>query len=114
MIDLLIPELQKRGLFWNDYAVPGGTYRENLTGVKGQNEPDPKHPAHAYIWRAAEEKEEMGLSLQGRMAGADDGSGSGSGERAVNGTGAVSSSTASRIPPETLKRLEDRYATALR
>lgn len=51
IIELLLPELRKRGLFWSDYAVPGGTYRENLTGVAGQNEPTPDHPAHAYIWR---------------------------------------------------------------
>lgn len=50
--ELLIPELQKRGLFWTDYAAPGGSYRENLSGIVGQNEPSPDHPAHAYIWRA--------------------------------------------------------------
>ncbi|KIW00487.1 uncharacterized protein PV09_08008 [Verruconis gallopava] len=36
VVDLLRPELVKRGLMWEDYDVPGGTLRENLTGIKGQ------------------------------------------------------------------------------
>jgi hypothetical protein len=52
--ELLIPELQRRGIFWNDYAVPGGTYRENLTETRGQKEPREDHPAAAMIWRAPE------------------------------------------------------------
>lgn len=54
VIELLIPELQRRGIFWNDYAVPGGTYRENLTETKGQREPCEDHPAAKMIWRAPE------------------------------------------------------------
>lgn len=27
-----MPELQKRGIMWKDYAVPQGTFRENLLG----------------------------------------------------------------------------------
>lgn len=34
VVDLLIPELQKRGLYWMDYDVPSGTFRENLLGQK--------------------------------------------------------------------------------
>jgi hypothetical protein len=34
VVDLLVPELQKRGIMWDDYAVPGGTFRENLLGHK--------------------------------------------------------------------------------
>lgn len=34
VVDLLVPVLQKRGLMWTDYAVPGGTFRENLSGTK--------------------------------------------------------------------------------
>lgn len=34
VVELLVPELQKRGLMWNDYAVPQGTFRENLLGHK--------------------------------------------------------------------------------
>lgn len=59
--ELLIPELQRRGIFWSDYAVPGSTYRENLTETKGQREPRQDHPAAALIWRApeSEAQEEM-------------------------------------------------------
>lgn len=35
VVDLLVPVLQERGLMWTDYAVPGGTFRENLMGSKG-------------------------------------------------------------------------------
>ena len=59
VIELLIPELQRRGIFWSDYAVPGGTYRENLTETKGQCEPRPDHPAAAMIWRAPEVETEV-------------------------------------------------------
>lgn len=55
VIELLIPELQRRGIFWEDYAVPGGTYRENLTETKGQREPREDHPAAAKTWRAPQE-----------------------------------------------------------
>lgn len=34
VVDLLIPVLQERGLYWRDYDVPGGTFRENLMGQK--------------------------------------------------------------------------------
>ncbi|KAK2764386.1 hypothetical protein FQN54_009080 [Arachnomyces sp. PD_36] len=53
--ELLIPELQRRGLFWSDYAVPGGTYRENLYGNKGQSGPLPEHAAAKYRWKAGVE-----------------------------------------------------------
>jgi hypothetical protein len=36
IVDLLVPELQKRGLMWEDYSAPSSSLRENLTGVKGQ------------------------------------------------------------------------------
>lgn len=52
VIELLIPELQRRGIFWNRYAVPGGTYRENLYEQPGQHEPLGDHPAAQTIWRA--------------------------------------------------------------
>lgn len=61
--ELLIPELQRRGIFWNDYAVPGGTYRENLTETKGQREPRQDHPAAAMIWRAP------GAGMEGEVNG---------------------------------------------
>ena len=34
VVDLLVPVLQARGLYWQDYDVPGGTFRENLIGQK--------------------------------------------------------------------------------
>ncbi|KAE8548995.1 hypothetical protein EYB25_009378 [Talaromyces marneffei] len=52
IIELLLPELRKRGLFWNDYAVDGGTYRENFYGTKGQSGPLEEHPAAKYRWKA--------------------------------------------------------------
>lgn len=52
IIDLLIPELRKRGLFWDDYTVPKGTYRENLYGEPGQSGPHADHPASKYRWNA--------------------------------------------------------------
>lgn len=67
VVELLIPELRRRGIFWEDYAVPGGTYRENLMEMPGQKEPLPSHPAGKMIWRpnskkvgfAADEKAEV-------------------------------------------------------
>ena len=49
---MLVPELRKRGLFWDDYAVPGGTYRENFYGKKGQKYPPDEHIASKYHWKA--------------------------------------------------------------
>jgi len=54
VVELLIPELQRRGLFWDDYLVQGGTYRETLSQTPGQAHPRSDHPASAYIWRAPE------------------------------------------------------------
>ena len=51
VVELLVPELHKRGLFWEEYTVPGGTYRENLNETPGQTEPLPTHPAGKLIWR---------------------------------------------------------------
>lgn len=50
-VELLIPEMQRRGLFWEDYFAPGATYRENLYKVHGQSEPPDDHPAGKMIWR---------------------------------------------------------------
>ncbi|KAF2105626.1 luciferase-like domain-containing protein [Lophiotrema nucula] len=51
IIDLLLPELQSRGLFWDDYAVAGGTYRENFYEKKGQSGPLDEHVASTYRWK---------------------------------------------------------------
>jgi Luciferase-like monooxygenase len=52
IIELLLPELRARGLFWDDYAVPGGTYRENFYGKPGQKGPLDEHVASTYRWKA--------------------------------------------------------------
>lgn len=31
-VELLVPELQRRGLMWDDYTVPRSAFRENLYG----------------------------------------------------------------------------------
>jgi FMN-dependent oxidoreductase (nitrilotriacetate monooxygenase family) len=59
IVDLLIPELQDRGLFWKDYPVPGGTFRENVFGVKGQSFLHEDHPAHGLRWTDDKTKEEF-------------------------------------------------------
>ena len=55
IIQYLLPELRSRGLFWEDYAVPAGTLRENYLGVKGENRLSPSHPGAKYFWKAGEE-----------------------------------------------------------
>ncbi|KAM3441242.1 hypothetical protein MY4824_001693 [Beauveria thailandica] len=54
IIDLLVPELRKRGLFWDDYAFPAGTYRENFYHEAGQKHPKPEHVASKYHWKAGQ------------------------------------------------------------
>jgi len=55
VIKYLFPELRRRGVFWDDYTVPGGTARENYTGDgKGPKVRD-DHPASKYRWRAGED-----------------------------------------------------------
>lgn len=58
--ELLVPELQARDMFWNDYAVPSGTYRENLYSP-GQNQPLDEHIASKYKWRAGVAKEDHSI-----------------------------------------------------
>ncbi|KJX98946.1 hypothetical protein TI39_contig381g00010 [Zymoseptoria brevis] len=65
VVELLIPELQRRGIFWDDYTVPGGTYRENFLYSPGQNEPLPNHPAGKMIWRAVSKSKKVGFKLDG-------------------------------------------------
>lgn len=57
VIELLIPELRRRGIFWDGYCVPGASYRENFYELPGQKEPLPSHPAAAMIWRSSREPE---------------------------------------------------------
>ncbi|KAL6904648.1 Nitrilotriacetate monooxygenase component A/pristinamycin IIA synthase subunit A [Trichoderma evansii] len=58
IVELLLPELKKRGLFWDDYAVPAGTYRENFYRKPGQPGPPPEHVASTFRWRAGVSAEE--------------------------------------------------------
>lgn len=51
LIELLIPELQKRGLAQREYSVPNGSFREQLYG-EGQVYPRDDHPGSKYQWRA--------------------------------------------------------------
>ncbi|KUI68412.1 Dimethyl-sulfide monooxygenase [Cytospora mali] len=55
VIDRLLPVLRKRELFWDDYAVDGGTYRENLYAKKGLARPSADHAAAKYHWKAGEQ-----------------------------------------------------------
>ena len=55
IIEYLLPELRARGIFWDDYAVPAGTLRENYLGVKGENRLSQGHPGTKYFWRAGED-----------------------------------------------------------
>lgn len=55
IITYLLPELRRRGLFWDDYAVKGGTFRENIYATKGQNRLPESHPGARYFWREGEE-----------------------------------------------------------
>lgn len=59
LIDLVIPKLKAKGLFWDDYPVPGGTLRENLTGVKGASHLGKHHPAYGYRWTSDLSREEF-------------------------------------------------------
>ncbi len=52
VIQHLLPVLKQRGLFWDGYAVKGGTYRENISGTPGLARPAADHPAAKYHWKA--------------------------------------------------------------
>ncbi|KAF2995459.1 hypothetical protein E8E14_001073 [Neopestalotiopsis sp. 37M] len=52
IIELLLPELRRRGLFWDDYAVEKGTYRENFYQKQGQKGPLDEHVASSFRWKA--------------------------------------------------------------
>ncbi|KAJ4393891.1 hypothetical protein N0V93_003107 [Gnomoniopsis smithogilvyi] len=58
IIDLLLPELKARDMFWEGYQVEGGTYRENFYGLQGQKTPLDEHVASKYHWKAGVSAEE--------------------------------------------------------
>jgi hypothetical protein len=61
VVELLVPELQKRKLMWSDYTVPGGTYRENLHNTPGNPFLNSRHPGSGYKWNATKgESKETG------------------------------------------------------
>ncbi|RDW73034.1 bacterial luciferase-like protein [Coleophoma cylindrospora] len=56
LVELLVPVLQKRGLMWDDYAVPGGTYRENMLRTPGQKTTPAGHPSRDFSYDKLKEK----------------------------------------------------------
>jgi hypothetical protein len=50
IVELLVPELQRRGLMQTEYAVPGGTLRENLTRKTGQQHLMDDHYGATFAW----------------------------------------------------------------
>ena len=59
IIKHLFPELQARGVFWSDYAVPGGTARENYLNDQKGSRVRPDHPAAAFTWHATDQASEL-------------------------------------------------------
>ncbi|RDW57038.1 nitrilotriacetate monooxygenase component A IIA synthase subunit A-2 [Coleophoma cylindrospora] len=59
IVDLLVPELQKRGIYWDDYPVPGGTFRENMHQVPGEPNIPLRHPGavHKYNYEELKAKD---------------------------------------------------------
>ena len=55
-VELLVPVLQKRGLMWDDYTVPGGTYRENLLDAPGHPGVPDGHPAARFKYNILKEQ----------------------------------------------------------
>ncbi|CAG9984426.1 unnamed protein product [Clonostachys byssicola] len=49
IVELLVPELQSRGIYWDDYDAPGGTLRENAQG-KGNSRLRTDHFGHSYTY----------------------------------------------------------------
>lgn len=64
LVDLVIPKLQERGLAQKEYAVPGGTFRENLYAKEGQTFVPESHPAYNLRWRSGETQEEFEQKLK--------------------------------------------------
>ena len=69
VVEMLIPELRKRGIFWDGYCAPGKTYRENMYQLPGQAEPLANHPAAAMIWRPHKADTEAANGINGLANG---------------------------------------------
>lgn len=50
VVEFLVSELQRRGLTWDDYHVPGGCFIENLQNTPGQPHLGEEHPRCQYRW----------------------------------------------------------------
>jgi hypothetical protein len=59
VVELLVPELMKRGLMWTDYPVDGGSLRENLNEAPGQKELSKDHYGHKFKWGSGYEGESI-------------------------------------------------------
>lgn len=55
LVELLIPELQKRGIYQTEYPVVGGTFRENMQRRPGKPLLGPDHPGAKVRWNATPE-----------------------------------------------------------
>lgn len=55
-VELLVPVLQERGIMWKDYAVPGGTFRENLRRKAGDKKLGSNHAAAQFRYDVLKEK----------------------------------------------------------
>jgi len=53
IIKLLFPKLRSRELFWDDYAVLGGTYREDLYQKEEQKGLLDEHIGSTYRWKTS-------------------------------------------------------------
>ena len=68
VVELLIPELQRRGIYWNDYAVPGGTFRENMQLKPGQSLLPDDHPGAKLRWNTKKAEDSMDNTVEGLKA----------------------------------------------
>jgi hypothetical protein len=64
---MLVPVLQKRGLMWDDYTVPGGTYRENLHNTPGNSYLSSRHPGSKFKWDVPAAKTETVVEAESTL-----------------------------------------------
>jgi len=55
-VELLLPVLQERRIMWKDYAVLGGTFRENFRRKRGDKNLPPNYHAAQFRYDALKEK----------------------------------------------------------
>ncbi|KAE9372766.1 bacterial luciferase-like protein [Stipitochalara longipes BDJ] len=53
IVELLVPELQKRGLYWEDYPALGRTLRENMGDKPGRPLLAEDHPGYKFKWNSS-------------------------------------------------------------